>query len=127
VNAKRRHDRKSDPISYKMKIMLNCARQRAKEECVPFDLTFEWLLETFGHLTHCPVLGIKLDWKKDTGGPSRNSPTIDKLVGAHGYTKGNVALISHKANAMKNDATPDELLLFCHHHIQRLGDQCRPT
>lgn len=103
--------------------MLSHAKARAFEEGVAFDLTLDWLMEMFGHITHCPVLGIKIDWSKRGVGPSHHSPTIDKLIGAHGYTKGNVVLISHKANAMKSDATPEELLLFCAHHLRRLAER----
>lgn len=56
----------------------------------------------------CPVLGIKLEW-----GCGRRqldkSPTIDRVVPGSGYTKGNVKVISWRANRIKSDATPLEL------------------
>ena len=35
--------------------------------------------------------------------------TLDRKVNALGYVKGNVFVISHRANRLKQDATADEL------------------
>jgi hypothetical protein len=37
------------------------------------------------------------------------SPTLDRIDNAKGYVKGNVCVISKKANTMKNNATPEEV------------------
>lgn len=61
----------------------------------------------------CPILGIQLAPRCiGKRGPIHSSPSIDKIVPVLGYTKGNIQVISNKANAMKNDATPAELLAF---------------
>ena len=52
----------------------------------------------------CPILGVELKYK---GGDS--SPSVDRIVPHLGYVKGNVQIISMRANRIKNDATPDEL------------------
>jgi hypothetical protein len=55
----------------------------------------------------CPVLGIKLCWtnaEKLQG----SSPTIDRIDSIIGYVPGNVALISHRANTIKNRGTIEE-------------------
>lgn len=54
----------------------------------------------------CPVLGIKLL-------PCRkriddSSPTLDKINNELGYIKGNVAVISWKANRLKSDGTSED-------------------
>ena len=36
------------------------------------------------------------------------SPTLDKFIPSKGYVKGNVQIISWKANALKRDGSPDE-------------------
>ena len=41
-----------------------------------------------------------------------DSPTIDKLIPSLGYTKGNVWVISRRANMIKSDATLEELELL---------------
>ena len=47
-----------------------------------------------------------------TGKQTANSPSIDKIIPEMGYTKGNIQIISNKANKMKSDATPLDLILF---------------
>jgi hypothetical protein len=57
----------------------------------------------------CPVLGIALRW----GCGKRQmdeSPTLDRVIPERGYVKGNVAVISWRANRLKSDATLAELL-----------------
>lgn len=56
----------------------------------------------------CPVLGIPIYFGSGNG-PKHNSPSLDRLVPSKGYVKGNVNIISQKANRIKNDATLDEL------------------
>ena len=41
-----------------------------------------------------------------------DSPTIDKLIPSLGYTKGNVWIVSRRANMIKSDATLEELELL---------------
>lgn len=83
--------------------MLARAKSRAKRDGLPFDLTIEDLTIP----ATCPLLGIPLiaGIGKHTG----NSPSIDKIVPSLGYVRGNVWVISHRANAIKRDASLTEL------------------
>ena len=56
----------------------------------------------------CPVLGIPI--KPNTGNNfmNNNSPTLDKFIPAKGYVKGNVHVISWRANNLKSDGSPAE-------------------
>lgn len=76
------------------------ARRRAYDIGLEFNLTIDDVTLP----THCPVLGIKLEVR---GG--RNSPSIDRIDNSKGYLKGNVIIVSMRANSMKSDATVDEL------------------
>lgn len=38
-----------------------------------------------------------------------NSPNLDRIVNALGYVKGNVIVVSARANRLKSDSTLDEL------------------
>lgn len=49
----------------------------------------------------CPVLGIPM-----------KSPSIDRIDSAKGYVKGNIRVISNRANTLKNNATVEELRLI---------------
>lgn len=59
--------------------------------------------------THCPILGIKLDYSGDGEGDRDNFASVDRFDSAIGYLPGNVTVISYRANWLKQDATLDEL------------------
>ena len=77
------------------------AKKRAYKKGIEFSITQEDVIIP----THCPVLGIELF--RGDGKLSGNSPSLDRVDPAKGYIKGNVCVISHKLNAMKNDMTVD--------------------
>jgi hypothetical protein len=82
--------------------MLQQARKRAKEKELEFNLDVSDIIIP----THCPVLGIKLERldKRHSG-----SPSLDRIDNTKGYIKGNIAVISWRANSIKKDATLEEL------------------
>lgn len=84
------------------KQMYNGARSRAAKADTPFDLD---LYDCFIP-TKCPILGIHL--YKD--GPKDNAPSLDRIDNTKGYIKGNVHVISMRANRIKNDSTVEELI-----------------
>jgi hypothetical protein len=55
----------------------------------------------------CPILGIPIivGQSKISG----NSPSLDRVDSSKGYVKGNVAVISHKANSHKSDLTLEQV------------------
>ena len=87
-----------------MKRMLSSAKSRAKEKGLMFDIHYEDV--SIPNL--CPVLKIPLIPSTD-GSLNDNSPSLDRMVPYLGYTKGNVKVISMKANRIKTDATSNEL------------------
>jgi hypothetical protein len=90
------------------KIMLNSARDRARKLNLPFDIEATDIIIP----DVCPWLGIPLYKSKGRGRPHPNTPTLDRLVPSKGYVKGNVIVISYRANRLKSDATSDELRLI---------------
>ncbi len=58
----------------------------------------------------CPALGIPLYRAAGSAAQGPNSPTLDRIVPELGYVRGNVRVISSRANQIKSDATPAELL-----------------
>jgi hypothetical protein len=57
--------------------------------------------------SHCPVLGIALDCAAER--PADNLPSLDRIDNTKGYVKGNVWVISWRANFIKKDASLAEL------------------
>jgi hypothetical protein len=55
----------------------------------------------------CPIFGIVL--QKSTGKLSNCSPSVDRIDPSKGYVKGNVVVVSNKANSIKREATISEL------------------
>lgn len=85
------------------RFLLSAAKARAKSRGIPFDL----VVGDVEVPKMCPVLGIPLVIGE--GACSDNSPSIDRIIPELGYVKGNIKVISRRANRIKNDATPDEL------------------
>ena len=81
--------------------MLNAARSRAAKRGLPFNLT----VEDFSIPDTCPALGTEIILEGDTD----RAPSLDRLVPALGYVKGNVVVLSNRANRIKNDAEAHEL------------------
>lgn len=95
--------------SYK-KMMVRSAKQRAKEKCIPFDVTYK----DFEIPETCPLLGIKLNTHvgEKISGARADSPSLDKINPELGYTKGNVWVVSYRANMIKSNASIEELELL---------------
>lgn len=71
---------------------------RAKERNLPYDLEITDIIIP----DVCPLLGITL--VRDFS--DRNaSPSLDRVIPELGYVKGNVRVVSMKANRMKKDVT----------------------
>lgn len=85
------------------KYLIQSARSRAKKYGITFDITHEDIVIP----EFCPYLGIKLEPFSEW-----SSPSLDKIIPELGYVKGNIQVISTKANTMKNNATQDELVRF---------------
>ena len=94
--------RKRRPVWY----MLAQAKSRAKKMGLPFDLREEDIsIPEF-----CPLLGLKLERAEGKAKP--NSPSLDRIRPERGYVRGNVWIISFKANTIKNNSTLEELELI---------------
>ena len=78
-------------------------RSRAKQSNIPFTIEESDLALP----EVCPVLGIPLVWTEKSR--SGNTPSVDRIFPDLGYIKDNVAVISWRANRLKNDGTADEL------------------
>ena len=119
ILARRREKYAADPEQMRAKVrqyyidnparaLLVNARARAKQRGVAFDLT----LEDVSIPDVCPVLGLEIrKGVPGASGGSDNSPSLDRIRPELGYVPGNVVVVSHRANRIKQDATADELEL----------------
>lgn len=98
--AWRREYRRKSAAADRVKNMLARLRQRAKARGLEMSLTREDLEVP----ERCPVLGVALDWDDKW-----RVPSVDRLDNARGYVRGNVRVISRRANALKSDATVAEI------------------
>lgn len=100
---------KADQIAYrkvhmtKEMMLFNNAKNRAKAKGIPIDITEKDIVFP----EYCPVLGIKLEVSNRCA--RDNSPSIDRTNPSLGYVKGNIAIISHKANTIKSNASVEDV------------------
>ena len=99
---KRKELHRKDP----RKVMLIHAKARANKKGLDFNIDLSDIVIP----EICPLLKIPIYVSDKKVGP--NSPTIDRIVCEKGYIKGNVIVISHKANSAKSDLTLKELELL---------------
>lgn len=73
------------------------AKYRSAKNNTPFDIE----VDDVEMVDVCPILGIELDQK----GNRESTSSLDRIIPKLGYVKGNVRVISNKANRMKGDHT----------------------
>lgn len=69
---------------------------------------YTWDIE-FGDImwpSQCPILGTELDYFAECA--QENSPSFDRIDSNLGYVKGNVIIVSWRANRIKNNGTAEE-------------------
>lgn len=80
--------------------MYHNAKRRARELNLPFEMNWKEIFIP----THCPILGIVL-WQE---GYRDSSASLDRINPKLGYVKGNIKVISLKANRIKAEGTAEE-------------------
>lgn len=98
--------RKMQNLNSLKKYLLRSAKQRAKARGLEFNID----LSDIELPTICPLLGIPL--KVSSNKATDNSYSLDRIDSSKGYVKGNVWVISRRANTLKNNATVEELELL---------------
>lgn len=112
-NAWVREDYRKNPEKYKKiqdryrkespaKYLFVLAKRRAKKKKLDFDLCLEDIVLP----EKCPYLNIELGMDLELD--ARYS--VDRIDNSKGYIKGNVEVISYRANRLKNNANSAELL-----------------
>lgn len=83
--------------------MIRRAKARAKKEGMDFNLEKDDLIPL---PTHCPVFGIELCISDGLQNPAAYS--LDRIDNSKGYVRGNVAVMSYRANRLKNDGSASD-------------------
>jgi hypothetical protein len=111
VRYKEYHFKNKDAIKVKKKqyyndrperVLLESAIHRAKLKKLECNITVDDIVIP----DICPILGIKLF--KGHGKKCDNSPTLDRIDNDKGYIKGNVIVVSNRANTIKSYGTYEE-------------------
>jgi hypothetical protein len=95
-----------DRAAHPERILYNAALQRARKYSLEFSIMVADLLPL---PTHCPIFRTVLDYGGGKGkGYNPNAASVDQIIPSRGYVKGNIAIMSRRANSIKNDGTADE-------------------
>lgn len=101
-NNKHRKRKRLDKmkITQPEKYLFIRAKSRAKKKQIEFNLN----IEDIKIPNTCPALGIQMMIGDDKCG----SPSLDRIDNNKGYIRGNVIVVSYKANSLKRDSSLDE-------------------
>ena len=120
---------KATPVKTITRALVKNAKHRAKDKNIPFNIDLDYIRSMVGEnaelASHCPVFGIPLEWscQRNQGrGPHPYAPSIDRIDPERGYVKGNIKIISFRANQIKSDASPSELKLVAAYCSKALVD-----
>ena len=102
INTAKRESRNRN----REKILLHSCKNRAIQKNMEFNITIEDIVIP----EICPILKQPLIY--GTKAEYNFSPSVDRIDNSKGYIKGNIQIISKKANMMKNSGTVEELILF---------------
>lgn len=109
-----RKDKIDDLCNNTLYMRYQLIKSRARKNSIPFDLELEDVISP----EVCPILGIPIFERHGKIGPMQNSPSVDRIIPEKGYVKGNIRVISQKANAMKQDCSEKELIKFAEYIIK---------
>lgn len=114
INAKRRQKYREEQARRKDELSEAAYRQKgsysreyrlwyaAKIRSNKYEIPFNIEISDIKIPEFCPILGIKLDTDYSDK-TKQSSPSLDKIHPKLGYIRGNIAVVSFKANRMKSD------------------------
>ena len=124
ISCKAKYDReyvKANPLKKALSSAKYTAKGRRVNVPQEFDIDEEHLKQL--DTDTCPLLGIPIQWnvgkhqgkgnaKPGQSWQSKDSKSLDRIRSTKGYIKGNVQIISWRANSLKGDATLEEMVLI---------------
>ncbi len=98
------------------RVKTQCAKtrmyRRAKRRAFEKGLTCTITPEDIHIPERCPILDIPLYTTEGKSGAYKHSPSLDRIDSSKGYEPENIWVISQLANAMKSNATVEDLKKF---------------
>lgn len=92
------------------------AKSRSKRLNIPFNIDIEDIIIP----DKCPLLEVPfIQGTKDN---YQYSYSLDRIDNSKGYIKGNIQVITNKANSMKNNASVEELKVFCENILKTIDN-----
>lgn len=96
-------------IAHPDQMLLHNAKKRAVRFGVPFDITIEDVQACIPTDGVCPI--TRQPFERGVGQPHPSSMSLDRITPALGYVRGNIAVVSHRANTMKNAYTDPTIFM----------------
>lgn len=94
-------------FDYRLQMLINASKQRARLNAREHDICVADIKAIYPVDGRCPIFGLKLEF--NDAGFRDNSPSIDRIDSAKGYTRDNIQVISWKANRIKGAASLQDL------------------
>ena len=110
-SKKHKNDRLENPIETWINSNFCNTRYRANKLILDFDLTKEYIRAQFEISKLCTYCSKNFNFQ-GTVLNRDDTPTLDRLIPTLGYTKDNVVLCCYRCNAIKNNATFEELRII---------------
>jgi hypothetical protein len=107
VSSTQEIDRAHLYIDHPERITIRDARHRAKKRGVPCEITAKDIRGCFPLDGCCPITRSPFERGRGKCGPQ--SMSLDRIVPELGYVPGNIAVISHLANTIKQNCTDPEV------------------
>ena len=114
------------PVDHPWVSIAYAINQRCRDRKIPFGFASAQALAIYLNEimpSHCPVFGVPLTFVHRKVGTQRgfrgSLPSVDRIKPEVGYVRGNLQIISFRANAMKSDASDDELRMFAEWILRR--------
>jgi hypothetical protein len=120
VIQKELRKRKEDPVY----AMVNRCRRRDKLDGRVPDINIKYIRSIWPEDNCCPIFKTPFTTGPDT---VRMNASLDRIDPNKGYVKGNVVVVSFQANAIKNNATIDELRAVVEYYSQLATDSLEQT
>lgn len=104
--TKRYREKHKHTLEYRQRACVNKSRQRAKQKGWEHDIDLEYIQSIWPADNRCPVFGTEFTYGNDS---LDTNASVDRIDSSKGYIKGNVCVISWRANNIKSNATVSEL------------------